>query len=240
MLRLSVSAGDSSTAQEARRGISRIDQILSSRLSNIQIAPLAEEHESSSAQNLGAVDQPSPETPVESPLPTPTAVVSTSPPAADRTSPTTSPDEIEEPSLTPLSPVAQIQQADDESDSERRPLLNSSRQSTDSVDTEIYAPPHPASAPPEHPLNTILGSVAGTRDEITLPSPRGERPPATPTFHTQSRRPSEFNLPRWQPDAEVTYCPICHSQFNIFVRKHHCRFAPASYMPVSEHGMALT
>ncbi|EGS19157.1 putative E3 ubiquitin-protein [Thermochaetoides thermophila DSM 1495] len=30
-------------------------------------------------------------------------------------------------------------------------------------------------------------------------------------------------LPRWQPDAEATYCPICHTQFSIFNRKHHCR-----------------
>lgn len=37
---------------------------------------------------------------------------------------------------------------------------------------------------------------------------------------------AEFTLPRWQPDAEVTYCPICHTQFSIFVRKHHCRFVP--------------
>lgn len=29
--------------------------------------------------------------------------------------------------------------------------------------------------------------------------------------------------PRWQPDAEVTYCPICRTQFNFFIRKHHCR-----------------
>ncbi|KAK0731678.1 hypothetical protein B0H67DRAFT_565529 [Lasiosphaeris hirsuta] len=34
---------------------------------------------------------------------------------------------------------------------------------------------------------------------------------------------ADLVLPRWQPDAEVTYCPICHAQFNIFVRKHHCR-----------------
>lgn len=33
----------------------------------------------------------------------------------------------------------------------------------------------------------------------------------------------DFTLPRWQPDAEVTYCPICQTQFSIFVRKHHCR-----------------
>jgi hypothetical protein len=34
----------------------------------------------------------------------------------------------------------------------------------------------------------------------------------------------DFVLPRWQSDAEVTYCPICKSQFSIFVRKHHCRY----------------
>lgn len=36
-------------------------------------------------------------------------------------------------------------------------------------------------------------------------------------------RSPDFVLPRWQPDAEVTYCPICKTQFSIFVRKHHCR-----------------
>ncbi|KAG0650770.1 Zinc finger fyve domain-containing 24 [Hyphodiscus hymeniophilus] len=33
----------------------------------------------------------------------------------------------------------------------------------------------------------------------------------------------EVVLPRWQPDAEVTFCPICATQFSFFVRKHHCR-----------------
>lgn len=41
-------------------------------------------------------------------------------------------------------------------------------------------------------------------------------------------RSTECVLPRWQPDAEVTYCPICHAQFSIFVRKHHCRFVALS------------
>ncbi|ROV99926.1 hypothetical protein VMCG_06180 [Cytospora schulzeri] len=39
----------------------------------------------------------------------------------------------------------------------------------------------------------------------------------------ESGGPSDVSLPRWQPDAEVTICPICHTQFSIFVRKHHCR-----------------
>lgn len=33
----------------------------------------------------------------------------------------------------------------------------------------------------------------------------------------------EFTLPIWQPDSEVTNCPICHVQFGMFLRKHHCR-----------------
>ncbi|KAH8657521.1 FYVE zinc finger-domain-containing protein [Tricladium varicosporioides] len=35
--------------------------------------------------------------------------------------------------------------------------------------------------------------------------------------------PSEVVVPRWQPDIEVTICPICRTQFSFFVRKHHCR-----------------
>ncbi|KAI1779424.1 FYVE-domain-containing protein [Hypoxylon cercidicola] len=39
----------------------------------------------------------------------------------------------------------------------------------------------------------------------------------------ETRSAQEFALPRWQPDSEVTYCPICRNQFSFFVRKHHCR-----------------
>lgn len=38
-------------------------------------------------------------------------------------------------------------------------------------------------------------------------------------------------LPRWQPDAEVTYCPICRSQFSFFIRKHHCRYVNFASLP---------
>lgn len=33
----------------------------------------------------------------------------------------------------------------------------------------------------------------------------------------------EAILPRWQPDSEVTECPICSRQFTFWFRKHHCR-----------------
>lgn len=77
------------------------------------------------------------------------------------------------------------------------------------------------------------------------PTPSYEYPPSTTssrTFHPPTttdlnrplpRRPSgeyvpdrrsrEIVLPRWQPDAEVTECPICHTTFGFWYRKHHCR-----------------
>lgn len=34
---------------------------------------------------------------------------------------------------------------------------------------------------------------------------------------------SDYIVPRWQSDSEVTHCPICKSQFTFWFRKHHCR-----------------
>ncbi|KAF2815912.1 FYVE-domain-containing protein [Mytilinidion resinicola] len=33
----------------------------------------------------------------------------------------------------------------------------------------------------------------------------------------------DIMLPPWQPDSEVTQCPVCSSNFTFFTRKHHCR-----------------
>ena len=48
-----------------------------------------------------------------------------------------------------------------------------------------------------------------------------------PVLHPRPTRtsisPDEYILPRWQPDAEVTNCPICKHAFSFFYRKHHCR-----------------
>jgi FYVE zinc finger len=42
--------------------------------------------------------------------------------------------------------------------------------------------------------------------------------------YTSGRNVRDIVIPRWQPDAEVTFCPICRTQFSFFVRKHHCRY----------------
>jgi hypothetical protein len=43
--------------------------------------------------------------------------------------------------------------------------------------------------------------------------------PATPPQNTLA----EYRVPRWQPDSEVTNCPICGALFTMLYRKHHCR-----------------
>ncbi|KAK5663368.1 hypothetical protein OQA88_3796 [Cercophora sp. LCS_1] len=64
-------------------------------------------------------------------------------------------------------------------------------------------------------MGDLLGPAQ--RDAPLVAGPSGLR------VQGQSAEPPEFVVPRWQPDAEATYCPICHTQFSIFVRKHHCR-----------------
>jgi hypothetical protein len=48
-----------------------------------------------------------------------------------------------------------------------------------------------------------------------LPQPSSARPP-----FINAR---QYVLPRWQPDSEVSECPICKRQFSVFFRRHHCR-----------------
>lgn len=50
--------------------------------------------------------------------------------------------------------------------------------------------------------------------------PLPPRPEATSSPNRGSR---EIVLPRWQPDAEVSSCPLCATHFNFWYRKHHCR-----------------
>ncbi|KAL5337441.1 FYVE zinc finger-domain-containing protein [Aspergillus crustosus] len=64
---------------------------------------------------------------------------------------------------------------------------------------------------------------------IDLSSSPPEAPPQRPLDRRQSswsrgdNQYMEYNRPRWQPDSEVTECPICGLAFSFWYRKHHCR-----------------
>ena len=48
--------------------------------------------------------------------------------------------------------------------------------------------------------------------------------PQRPNIDASTTRMSrEIKLPKWQPDAEVSKCPICDNMFSFWYRKHHCR-----------------
>ena len=47
------------------------------------------------------------------------------------------------------------------------------------------------------------------------------RRPSEEILH--DRRNRELRLPKWQPDEEVSRCPICGITFTFWYRKHHCR-----------------
>ena len=72
----------------------------------------------------------------------------------------------------------------------------------------------------EHPLSAASGLLEHSfpPGDLNRPLPRrpNERYPSAP-------RSREITLPRWQPDVEVNECPICHTTFSFFYRKHHCR-----------------
>lgn len=98
------------------------------------------------------------------------------------------------------------------------------------IDTEV-APAQISS--PRQPSSASLRGLRPTSSRSSLSATAPEffpiqqqtqgqaaQPPRRPS---QPRAAPEFALPRWQPDAEVTLCPICRTQFSIFARKHHCR-----------------
>ncbi|RAL04294.1 phosphatidylinositol-3-phosphate-binding ubiquitin-protein ligase [Aspergillus ibericus CBS 121593] len=54
-------------------------------------------------------------------------------------------------------------------------------------------------------------------------SPLESRPLGTGSWSRADNNYVEYIRPHWQPDAEVTKCPICGSTFTFWYRKHHCR-----------------
>lgn len=85
--------------------------------------------------------------------------------------------------------------------------------------------------PPRHnshnPTSPGHGSDPDQNEIIDL---TGSSPPA-PTQANIPIRPNppqsdssrSYVVPRWQPDAEVSECPICRRPFGFLFRRHHCR-----------------
>ncbi|DAA75873.1 TPA_exp: Uncharacterized protein A8136_1244 [Trichophyton benhamiae CBS 112371] len=66
-------------------------------------------------------------------------------------------------------------------------------------------------------------------DEETTETQSAASPPSSSmsrqlnSLRHRERSFTDYRLPRWQPDSEVTECPICGITFTFWFRKHHCR-----------------
>lgn len=78
--------------------------------------------------------------------------------------------------------------------------------------------PEPTSAASSRPSSSSSSTRSGQ-----LISSAGQQAARRAAAMAVSRRATEFALPPWQPDSEVTQCPICGAVFSFFNRKHHCR-----------------
>ncbi|KAF5866731.1 hypothetical protein ETB97_009888 [Aspergillus alliaceus] len=82
------------------------------------------------------------------------------------------------------------------------------------------------SASPMRPESSAPGASYLTPIELSL-SPPDQRPRRTNDRRSSWSRAGndylEYTRPRWQPDSEVTNCPICETAFSFWYRKHHCR-----------------
>ena len=78
--------------------------------------------------------------------------------------------------------------------------------------------PHAASDSGEGNMKPSHSRSQPSTNGVNRPLPR------LPSFsrHEESRD-DEHVVPSWQPDAEVSNCPICGHTFSFFFRKHHCR-----------------
>jgi hypothetical protein len=96
-------------------------------------------------------------------------------------------------------------------------------QSNTATGTSTEAPQLSTPRQVQPPLGEFSGDYSTSRRGSRVSSQGVARQGRPQQQSGASASPSDFVLPRWQRDAEVTYCPICRTQFGVFVRKHHCR-----------------
>jgi hypothetical protein len=98
----------------------------------------------------------------------------------------------------------------------QRPGNNTPSLHTEPTSSDPFVP---QTSPPPGPQPSALAYNA-----LHLPLP------PLPSYSNSSnipRRDSDIVLPPWQPDSEVSYCPVCGREFTFWYRKHHCRYVPS-------------
>lgn len=88
---------------------------------------------------------------------------------------------------------------------------------------------------PQRSSGTIAGRSRDTAIDLTSPARSVTRPGPQRMSGSDGnvgddagigrlrRRESDFVLPRWQSDHEVSKCPVCETEFSSLYRRHHCR-----------------
>ena len=110
-------------------------------------------------------------------------------------------------------------------DSGRRRTLNGgfhSRQLS-GQSHQLDGPSSPQRSPWPRRSDSIDHSRTNYVDLTNSPPPASQQLPQPSSTRTPFISTRQYVLPRWQPDSEVSECPICKRQFSVFFRRHHCR-----------------